>query len=106
VILVKKESIPVLGDLLQCYRKKRGILKVRNVFINSNAHNAYTSLNPYYILSSFTTVVVRIFVSRSVLPKFSLPVSPAFDACDQIGLVSRSIFHLFLTLSTCLFEPL
>jgi hypothetical protein len=40
VILVKKESVPVLGDLLQCYRKKRGILKLRNVFINSNAHNA------------------------------------------------------------------
>jgi hypothetical protein len=95
VLLVKKESVPVLGDLLQCYRKKRGLLKLRNGFINSNAHIAYISLNSYYILSSFTTVVVRIFVSRSVLAKFSLPVCPAYDACDQIGPVSKPIFHLF-----------
>jgi hypothetical protein len=68
----QKKSVPILGDLLQCYKKKRGMLKWRNVFVNSNACNAYISLNPYYVLSSFTTVVARIFVSRSILPKFPL----------------------------------
>jgi hypothetical protein len=88
VILVRKESVPILGDLLHCYRKKRGMLKLRNIFINSHAHNTYKFFNPFYILSSFTTLVIRIFVSRSVLPKFSQPVCPAFGAY-LIGLASR-----------------